>query len=67
MEAAAFADAVDPGDVGLVLYRAGAEEGAPVLAAFVGPVGDDGEEVGVGVERGVEGRLGIAPTSSPAA
>ena len=44
---AAFADAVDAGDVAEVLDRARAQERAPVLAARLGPVGDEGEEVRV--------------------
>ena len=44
-ELAALADAVDSGDVAEVLDRAGAQERAPGLAARLGPVGDDREEV----------------------
>ena len=44
---AALADAVDAGDVAEVLDRAGAQERAPVLAARLRPVGDEGEEVRV--------------------
>ena len=54
--ASALADAVDAGDVAEVLDRAGAQERAPVLAARLGPVGDEGEEVGVARRRGGRAR-----------